>query len=340
VFEQLGETELLSRHCSNLNDSMRAMHKQVQACHDHHRDKSKGGAAAVRRASGAAINFAVGDFVLLARVGKGKKLAPRWRGPMRVIEQSRDMVYKVQDLVTGMAYEAHAERLRFYHDASLNQTASLLAATAAANEGFEIDEILSHELPEAGVPHLLISWKGFGAEEHTLEGLVQVHSDAPTPVERYVRSLLKSEDPEVRKEAAILALTIAMPTTARINKRRAKSGRGVAGARGAGRTKGDDEAPVKRGRGRPKGSGATQKGVAPASSAKKGPGRPRKSRTAEEQLVTEPTMRSRPGGRGTAGGRGRGRGRPTSSGAGRGGRGTHTRSTADGRPVTRARAEH
>jgi hypothetical protein len=58
------------------------------------------------------------------------KLSLKWRGPKRVLEAISDYVFIVEDLGTGHSTTVHGSRLRFYHDASLDVTADLLAQVA------------------------------------------------------------------------------------------------------------------------------------------------------------------------------------------------------------------
>ena len=79
-------------------------------------------------AQGKAVSpkFAVGDFVLYARVrrqGVIPKLMPTWTGPWRVVGADHSHVYSVQNIFSGKVHTAHVARLRLYADADLNITA-------------------------------------------------------------------------------------------------------------------------------------------------------------------------------------------------------------------------
>ncbi|CAM9105885.1 unnamed protein product, partial [Hapterophycus canaliculatus] len=68
--------------------------------------------------------FAVGDFVLFARVrrqGVTPKLMSTWTGPWCVVVADHAHVYSVHKFVAGKVHNAHVvARLRFHVDAQLN----------------------------------------------------------------------------------------------------------------------------------------------------------------------------------------------------------------------------
>lgn len=51
---------------------------------------------------------------------KGGRLCLRWRGPRRVVKTLNAFVYQVEDLYNSTRSELHSSRLRFYHDAFLD----------------------------------------------------------------------------------------------------------------------------------------------------------------------------------------------------------------------------
>ena len=63
--------------------------------------------------------FAVGDYVLVARVRKlesAPKLVPTWTGLWRVLQGGSTHVYVVEDIVTGETKEVHIVQMRAYAD--------------------------------------------------------------------------------------------------------------------------------------------------------------------------------------------------------------------------------
>ena len=71
-----------------------------------------------------AVNFDVGDFVLVAkRTSKGgEKLRVNWTGPRRVIRAASDSTLEIQNLLSNAKHVVHASRLKLYSDSHLNIT--------------------------------------------------------------------------------------------------------------------------------------------------------------------------------------------------------------------------
>lgn len=69
------------------------------------------------------LNFAVGYYVLLSRedFSVNEKLSLCWRGPRRIIKSLSNFISEVENLRTGQVDEAHIDRLKYYHDGSLDQ---------------------------------------------------------------------------------------------------------------------------------------------------------------------------------------------------------------------------
>ena len=64
-------------------------------------------------------NFAVGDYVMVARVrrpGSTSKLVSTWTGPWRVVTADKVHVHGVQNIVMGEVKNVHVVRLWFYAD--------------------------------------------------------------------------------------------------------------------------------------------------------------------------------------------------------------------------------
>ncbi len=83
------DAEAVVQRVTELKASIDEMHSRVQP------DELRSAVAADRRA--VRVNWAVGDYVLMARVSKGatNKLVAKWRGPMRVISTVNPWVFKV-----------------------------------------------------------------------------------------------------------------------------------------------------------------------------------------------------------------------------------------------------
>jgi Integrase zinc binding domain/Integrase core domain len=116
---QLMEIELLQSAIENV-------HKEVCDAAQSRREKQR--KRHLGKRSVHAINFGLGDFVHVAKrdFRVGEKLTLRWRGPKRIVGVLSDFLFEVEDLRNGTVSNVHAQRLRFYHYASLNVTAELI----------------------------------------------------------------------------------------------------------------------------------------------------------------------------------------------------------------------
>ncbi|KAE9265120.1 hypothetical protein PR003_g32556, partial [Phytophthora rubi] len=88
--------------------------------------------------------FDIGDYVLYADVWQHVrgKLRVKWCGPAQVVSTTSNWIFEIQNLVTGQRKEAHASRLKFYADASLNVTEDLLLHVAHNGEGHVVHSLL------------------------------------------------------------------------------------------------------------------------------------------------------------------------------------------------------
>jgi hypothetical protein len=172
--------------CEQLRVALDTMHKDIAALErEPHVAEGK---YAVQ------VNWAVGDYVLLARVSKAanNKLVAKWRGPMRVVATVNNWVYRVQDLITSAEHVVHAERLRYYSDATLQVTTPLKEIIAHDNASYSIGSIEDHR-EEGGEWQLWVSWLGFEELEDSWEPLRLLALDDPVSVRKYLNSL-RDED--------------------------------------------------------------------------------------------------------------------------------------------------
>jgi hypothetical protein len=65
------------------------------------REQRRAANAAARGQSARAVDFEVGDFVLVYSATRRSKLQVQWLGPQRVVDTVTPVVYVVEDLVTG-----------------------------------------------------------------------------------------------------------------------------------------------------------------------------------------------------------------------------------------------
>lgn len=145
--------------------------------------------AAMARAKGIECNFSVGDYVLWSRVDqriRGNKLLARWIGPFRVVE-ALSHSFMVQHLVTGVRYDVHGSRLKFYHDADLNVTAEVLEHVSLQGIVLEVRAIVGHRFNRASAEwELNVAWKGLQEIENSWEPFPAMLRDVPTIVSQYV----------------------------------------------------------------------------------------------------------------------------------------------------------
>jgi len=180
------DADAVVQRVTELKASIDEMHSRVQP------DELRSAVAADRRA--VRVNWAVGDYVLMARVSKGatNKLVAKWRGPMRVISTVNPWVFKIKDLITGEEWVVHAERLRYYSDAHLEVSQPLKEIIAHDGSGCLIESIVDHEHRD-GEWHVFVNWLGFEELEDSWESLRELYQDDPVSVKKYLKSL-KDED--------------------------------------------------------------------------------------------------------------------------------------------------
>ena len=117
---------------------------------------------------------------------------------------SSDRVFTVEDLITSVHKEVHAQFLKRYADRDLVVTPQLLSYTAFNSRGNVIENIIDHRLIQ-GHWHLLIHWESEDIEEATWEPLSGIWRDAAATVRRYVRLVPASADKQ-RLSAALAGL--------------------------------------------------------------------------------------------------------------------------------------
>ena len=140
-------------------------------------------------------NFAMGDYVMVARVwrpGSTSKLVSTWAGPWRIVTANRMHVYGVQNIVTGEAKSVHVVHLRFYADKYLKMTAALkeVFQNAFTQDEFEMAgtvEILEAE--EGQGSDVKVDWVGFDEGESLWEPLAIIWDGAPQFVASKLRKL-------------------------------------------------------------------------------------------------------------------------------------------------------
>jgi hypothetical protein len=174
----------VTAHVERMRDVIYHRHELVAAV-PHRRHQSRPGEQEV--------DFAEGDYVLVASVTRRDKTRPVWQGPARVVAVVHDRVYTVEDLVTSSRKDIHAQYLKRYADKDLVVTPQLLAFTAFNGRGNVIENIIGHR-EHLGQWELQIHWESESVEEASWEPLQRVFQDAAATVRRYVRLVADSEE--------------------------------------------------------------------------------------------------------------------------------------------------
>ena len=131
----------------------------------------------------APVNFEVGDFVLVAKVDrkKGSKSQATWQGPKRIVRAASDLVYDVEDLITGRTSTVHASRIKCYDDSSLEVTEELLQTIQHNNPPLQtVEKLLALRYNEDQDRYeVQVQWKGFDYEDPTWEPFLTLQEDIP-----------------------------------------------------------------------------------------------------------------------------------------------------------------
>jgi transposase InsO family protein len=136
---------------------------------------------------GQAVDFAVGDYVMIApqgRRGKNKTLVA-WEGPAQVMEEVNSLRYKVKDIASGNVKDVHAAHVKRYADSDLVVTEQLKGFAAFGGQGYTVDHVNGHE-KKRGEWRLKVFWDGYGPDSATWEAADKLFEDAPVLVRQYI----------------------------------------------------------------------------------------------------------------------------------------------------------
>jgi hypothetical protein len=178
----------IQTHCKKLVEELRNMHRSIAKAHEKQRKRGRELAS-----KGSLPNFAVGDFVLKARVrqaGRTAKLAATWCGPYRITAAAEGHVFEVQHLLTGELSSVHVSRLAFYADSSLEVTTELKEHVQLVEEQglFEMERLVAVRKCATGL-EAKVAWAGFEEAEWTWEPLEQLLEDRRLFVTRQLAAL-------------------------------------------------------------------------------------------------------------------------------------------------------
>ena len=182
--------QALRRQVRGVVEAQANLHKEVLEKVQANRGRQR--AAATK---GTLPNFAVGDYVLVARVrrsGSTPKLLMTWTGPWRVVVAEHPHVYGVQNIVSGEVRDVHVARLRFYADSALAITAEVkdVFQHAFTQGEFEMAAIVDMSEAEDGPGFdVEVEWVGFDKSENTWEALSKIWDASPQFVKSELRKL-------------------------------------------------------------------------------------------------------------------------------------------------------
>jgi hypothetical protein len=178
----------IQKHCADLTVALSHLHKSIKNLRMSQRAKDR-----LYKKSGSLPNFAIGDFVLRARVRTTKthKLSATWIGPYRVIAALSPHLYQVQNLRSGQEHTVHVLRLRYFSNSLLNVTQDMQDTLEhAEREGFfAIRDILDVSSTDDDEVIVLVAWEGFSDDENSWEPLPALFADAPDRVRDCLRRL-------------------------------------------------------------------------------------------------------------------------------------------------------
>ncbi|GMF45863.1 unnamed protein product [Phytophthora fragariaefolia] len=172
--------------------------KLQTALEDLHRRVSKAnkatraaGRSTMNNKKGAAMaQFDIGDYVLYADVWQHtrSKLRVKWCGPAQVTATVSNWIFEIENLITGQRREAHASRLKFYADASMDVSEHLLRHVAHNSEGHVVAELLNARYnPTLKQHEIELRWRGLSEAEDSLEPAITLLQDVPTVARAFVK---------------------------------------------------------------------------------------------------------------------------------------------------------
>ena len=169
-----------------LQDALQNMHKDVA---ERSTKKRQQAVDSHNRKTGVRpINFSEGDFVLRGTLQRERARKPslRWNGPFRVLECRSEYVFLIESLLDGKKSEVHGRWLKFFRNKDYNVTEELLDHLSyQQGELLMIDHFVDIRRKQ-GDTELLVTWRGFPADESDWVTLSSLREDVPILVEEYL----------------------------------------------------------------------------------------------------------------------------------------------------------
>eukprot|EP00644_Phytophthora_capsici_P008513 jgi/Phyca11/16446/fgenesh1_pg.PHYCAscaffold_20_\ len=142
----------------------------------------------------ASFGFDIGDYVLYADVWQHTRT--------QVTATISNWIFEIQNLITGQRKEAHASRLKFYADESLEVNEELLMHVAHNSEGHVVDTLLKARYnPSAKRHEIKVHWRGLDTVEDSWEPADVLLQDVPTAVKAFVRKHNKQQPVKALRKA-------------------------------------------------------------------------------------------------------------------------------------------
>jgi hypothetical protein len=185
VIDTVVSSEGMEQYYEKLIEALQELHKKVIPLREETRKRNRRNLHVVKP-----VNFAVGDFVLVAIVSKkARKLHATWRGPYRVLKEINSHVYECEDLTLNITINVHVRRMKFFANCDLDVTVPLLEEIHAQ------DTWITTAIPECVLDSIQddtnhvfvrVKWMGFSELESTWEPIEAFYEDAPALVDVFV----------------------------------------------------------------------------------------------------------------------------------------------------------
>ena len=116
--------------------------------------------------------FKVGDYVLVSYSTRAPhKLAAVYRGPLKIVEKTRDDIYQCLDLVSNQVLTFHVDRLRIFHTRAVTPASQYAQLALADSDMYIVEYIVAHRgrgnTSKTTSMEYLVRWLGYPPEEDT-----------------------------------------------------------------------------------------------------------------------------------------------------------------------------
>jgi hypothetical protein len=133
-----------------------------------------------------------GDYILVLKPGKCRKLHSRLAGPFQVLKKVRDNVYRVQHVRYGEVSIVHQDRIVPFDEAIIMNDAMLEQAGYLTDHGYRVNEVLALRFgKEKNRWEVKVKWQGL--EEISWEDIVEIRDDVPKLVDKFLKKNGKME---------------------------------------------------------------------------------------------------------------------------------------------------